>query len=168
MRMKCLLRYAAYAVLSIFLTGTASADPVPPQLIGTWRLVSNTLEEVASGRKTDLMGKDPIGFINYGADGRMMILQVRSDRMKPKGPVPTPSEAETLFKSFLGYAGTYSISGSTITHHVDLSWNEAWTGTDQVRTFSFQGNRVTLATEASADPIHGIVGVRRLVWEKVK
>ena len=76
--MKCLLRYAVYAVLSIFLTGTASADPVPPQLLGTWRLVSNTLEEVASGRKTDLMGKDPIGFITYGADGRMMILQVRS------------------------------------------------------------------------------------------
>src|SRR5450432_656022 len=70
-RMKCLLRYAVYAVLSILLAGTASADPIPPQLIGTWRLVSNTLEEVASGRKTDLMGKDPIGFISYGADGRM-------------------------------------------------------------------------------------------------
>jgi hypothetical protein len=168
MRMRSLLRYAACAVLSIFLAGASRADPIPSQLVGTWRLVSNTLEEVASGRKTDLMGKDPIGFITYGADGRMMILQVRSDRVKPQGPVPTPSEAEALFKSFLGYAGTYSISGTTITHHVELSWNEAWTGTDQVRTFSFEGDRVTLATEASADPIHGIVGVRRLVWEKVK
>jgi Lipocalin-like domain len=166
--MKCLLRYAVYAALSTLLAGTANADPIPSQLIGTWRLVSNTLEEVASGRKTDLMGKDPIGFINYGADGRMMILQVRSDRAKPRGAVPTPQEAEALFKSFLGYAGTYSISGNTITHHVDVSWNESWTGTDQVRTFSFAGNRVTLATEASADPIHGIVGVRRLVWEKIK
>jgi lipocalin-like protein len=166
--MKCLLRYAVYAALSTLLAGTANADPIPSQLIGTWRLVSNTLEEVASGRKTDLMGKDPIGFINYGADGRMMILQVRSDRAKPRGAVPTPQEAEALFKSFLGYAGTYSITGNTITHHVDVSWNESWTGTDQVRTFSFAGNRVTLATEASADPIHGIVGVRRLVWEKVK
>jgi hypothetical protein len=165
--MKYLLRCAVYAVFSILLAATASADPVPPQLIGTWRLVSNTLEEIASGRKTDLMGKDPIGFISYGANGRMMILQVRSDRAKPQGAVPTPPEAEALFKSFLGYAGTYSISGNTITHHVDLSWNESWTGTDQVRTFSFSGNRVTLATEASADPIHGIVGVRRLVWEKV-
>jgi hypothetical protein len=166
--MKGLLRYAVYAALSTLLAGTANADPIPSQLIGTWRLVSNTLEEVASGRKTDLMGKDPIGFINYGADGRMMILQVRSDRAKPRGAVPTPQEAEALFKSFLGYAGTYSITGNTITHHVDVSWNESWTGTDQVRTFSFAGNRVTLATEASADPIHGIVGVRRLVWEKVK
>jgi hypothetical protein len=166
--MKCLLRYAVYAALSTLLAGTANADPIPSQLIGTWRLVSNTLEEVASGRKTDLMGKDPIGFISYGADGRMMILQVRSDRAKPHGAVPTPTEAEALFKSFLGYAGTYSISGNTITHHVDVSWNETWTGTDQVRTFSFSGNRVTLTTEASADPIHGIVGVRRLVWEKVK
>jgi hypothetical protein len=165
--MKYLLRCVAYAVFSILLAATASADLVPPQLIGTWRLVSNTLEEVASGRKTDLMGKDPIGFISYGADGRMMILQVRSDRAKPQGAVPTPPEAEALFRSFLGYAGTYSISGNTITHHVDLSWNESWTGTDQVRTFSFSGNRVTLATEASANPIHGIVGVRRLVWEKV-
>ena len=144
-----------------------AADPIPANLVGTWRLVSNTLEEIPSGTRSDLFGPNPIGYIMYGADGRMMILQVRSDRVKPKGPVPTPPEAEALFKSFLGYSGTYSISGTTITHHVDISWNEAWTGTDQVRTFSFQGNRVTLATEASADPIHGIVGVRRLVWEKV-
>src|SRR5258708_3338971 len=55
----------------------ASADPVPAQLIGTWRLVSNTLEEIPSGTRTDLFGPNPIGYIMYGADGRMMILQVR-------------------------------------------------------------------------------------------
>src|SRR5580698_8239154 len=44
-RMKCLIRYAVYAVFSTLIAGTASADPIPPQLVGTWRLVSNTLEE---------------------------------------------------------------------------------------------------------------------------
>lgn len=144
----------------------ASADPVPAQLIGTWRLVSNTLEEIPSGTRTDLFGPNPIGYIMYGADGRMMILQVRSQRTTPANPAVTGPEAEALFRSLLAYGGTYTISGDVITHHVDISWNQSWTGTEQVRHFKFDGNRVELATDPSPDPIHGKMSVRRLVWER--
>jgi hypothetical protein len=142
-------------------------DPVPPRLLGTWRLVSNTLEEVPSGTKVDLFGPNPIGFINYGADGRMMILQVRRDRPKPAGPVPTAEEAAALFRSLIAYGGTFTVSGNKVTHHVDISWNQTWTGHDQVRFFRFDGNRVELSTELSPDPVHGKMSVRRLVWEKL-
>jgi hypothetical protein len=159
---------AALAVLAMLVTGQVKADDVPPQLIGTWKLVTNTLVEIPSGVRTDLMGANPIGFINYGKDGRMMILQVRQGRKKPAAGAPTAAEAEALFRSFLGYAGTYTVSGNKITHHVELSWNETWTGTDQVRIYKFDGNRVTLSTEASPDPIHGKMSVRELVWQKVE
>ncbi len=142
-------------------------DPIPPRLLGTWRLVSNTLEEVPSGVKTDLFGPDPIGFITYGADGRMMILQVRRDRPKPAGPVPTLEEAAALFRSLIAYGGRFTVSGNKVTHHVDISWNQTWTGQDQVRFFRFDGNRVELSTEVSPDPVHGKMSVRRLVWEKL-
>ena len=159
---------AALAVLAMLVTGQVKADDVPPQLIGTWKLVTNTLVEIPSGVRTDLMGANPIGFINYGKDGRMMILQVRQGRKKPAAGAPTAAEAEALFRSFLGYAGTHTVSGNKITHHVELSWNETWTGTDQVRIYKFDGNRVTLSTEASPDPIHGKMSVRELVWQKVE
>ena len=54
------------------------------QLLGTLRIVSCTWELIPSGEKTDLMGKNTEGYINYCADGRMLVFIVRSD---PKTPV---------------------------------------------------------------------------------
>jgi hypothetical protein len=163
-----MLRTIFIVATSLLLTtAAATADPVPARLIGTWRLVSNTIEEIPSGARTDLFGPNPIGYIVYAADGRMMILQVRSERPLPAGPSVTGPEAEALFRSLIAYGGTYSVAGDVITHHVDISWNQSWTGTDQVRHFKFEGNRVELATDPSPDPIHGKMSIRRLVWEKI-
>jgi Lipocalin-like domain len=155
------------AAALLLTTAVVTADPVPARLIGTWRLVSNTIEEIPSGARTDLFGPNPIGYIIYAADGRMMILQVRSQRPPPAGASVTGPEAEALFRSLIAYGGTYSVAGDVITHHVDISWNQSWTGTDQVRHFKFEGNRVELATDPSPDPIHGKMSIRRLVWEKI-
>jgi len=35
------------------------------------------------------MGPHPSGYINYGRDGRMMVIIVGSDRKKPAGTVAT-------------------------------------------------------------------------------
>jgi hypothetical protein len=159
------------AALCLALAGRPAggyADPLPQQLIGTWKLVSSVIEEIPSGETRDLFGANPIGYIVYGADGRMLILQVRSDRARPAGPVPTPAEAEALFRSLIGYGGTYTVERDKVTHHVDISWNESWSGTDQVRTFKFEGDRVILSTEPSLDPFHGKMSVRRLTWQKLK
>jgi hypothetical protein len=71
-------------------------------------------------------------------------------------------------RSVISYAGTYTIAGNEVTHHVDISWNESWTGTKQVRIFKFEGNRVLLSTPVSPDPFDGKLSVRSMVWEKVK
>jgi hypothetical protein len=92
----------------------ATADPIPAKLVGTWRLVSNTLEELPSGTRSDLFGPNPIGYIMYGADGRMMILQVRQERPVPAGAAVTGTEAEALFRSLIAYGGTYTVSGDVI------------------------------------------------------
>src|SRR5262245_56675758 len=112
------------------------------KFIGTWKLVAAVNEDAATGEKTDLFGPDPIGYLSYGADGRMMAIQVRSDRKKPAAAVPTAAEADALFKSLLSYAGTYTIDGNEVTHHVDISWNESWTGTRLTRKFRLEGNRL--------------------------
>src|SRR5262249_16075360 len=65
-------------------------------------------------------------------------------------------------------AGTYMVSGNQVVHHVDASWNESWTGTDQVRNFKFDGERLTIATAPSPSPRTGKMSVRTLVWEKVR
>src|SRR5262245_49969344 len=137
------------------------------KFIGTWRLVAAVNEDAATGEKTDLFGPDPIGYLTYGADGRMMAIQVRSDRKKPAAAVPTAAEADALFKSLLSYAGTYTIDGNEVTHHVDISWNESWTGTRLTRKFSIERNRLYMYVPPSHIPINCSLAVTCGVWEKL-
>ena len=143
---------------------------IQQQFQGTWKLVSYVGEEVPSGPKSDVMGAHPSGYINYGPDGRMIVIIVGSDRTKPAGPVATPAEAQALLRSMLAYAGTYTIDtqAKTVTHHIDVSWDETRTGESHVRTYSLDGNRLTLTTQPSRDPASGKMTVRTVTWEKVK
>ena len=141
-------------------------DDTRKRLIGTWRLISTVTEDLATGEKSESWGPKPSGYINYGPDGRMIVINTGSDRKKP-GLSPTDAEALALFRSMLAYAGTYTIDGNVVTHHVDISWNEAWTGTKQIRIAAFNGNRVRLATEPTPDPLTGRMSVRTITWEKM-
>jgi hypothetical protein len=68
----------------------------------------------------------------------------------------------------IAYAGTYTIDGGKVIHHVDISWNGARTGTDQVRFYKLEGDTLTIRTAPIKSPIDGREGVGILVWEKVK
>jgi len=146
----------------------ADNETLRQRLIGTWRLIAVVNEDLETGKKSDYFGPNPQGYINYGPDGRMIVINARSDRPRPKGPTPTAEEAAALFHGLLAYAGTYTVHGNEITHHVDISWNEAWTGTRQVRIARFEGNRVHLSTKPTLDPVNGRLSVRTMTWEKVK
>ena len=158
-----------FAILACAWPGAAEdIDSVKHKLVGTWKLVSYIREEIPSGRTSDVMGPHPSGYLIYGADGRMMVIFVHSGRKKPLGAVPNQTESEELMKGLVSYTGTYAVQGDTIVHHVDVSWNEAWTGTDQTRFYKFEDNRLSLATTKSLDPVEGKLSVRTLIWERVK
>jgi Lipocalin-like domain len=149
---------------------TAAAAPAAQQLIGTWKLVSYVGEDVASGNKTDVMGPHPSGYIEYGRDGRMIVIIVGTDRKKPAGSVATPAEALSLLTSLLAYAGTWTLdtAAHTVTHHIEVSWDQTRTGESHVRTYRFEGDRLTLTTQPSRDPATGRPSVRTVVWERVR
>jgi hypothetical protein len=143
-------------------------DPIPSELLGTWKLVSIVRKEVPSGASTDLLGPDPVGFINLGADGRMIVCIARSDRPRPSGGKISAKEAEELFRGLISYAGAVSVKGNEITFHVEVSWNELWTGTDQKRLFKLENGRAVLSTPVSPDPVDGKLSVRSMTWERLK
>jgi hypothetical protein len=147
--------------------GKLAGGEMSQHLVGTWKLVSATREDTA-GSKVNQLGTNPTGYLNYAPDGRMMAIIARGGRTKPAGARATPQEAAALFDTVLSYAGTYSVSGNEVTHHVDVSWNESWTGTQQKRVFSLEGDRLVLATPPSPDPMDGKMSVRRMVWERLK
>jgi hypothetical protein len=138
------------------------------QLAGTYRLVSYKRTIVATGETTETFGKAPQGYQIYGHDGRMMVLLVKDGRPMPNDLATiTDQERANLFKTMIAYSGTYDFDGKTVTHHVDVSWNQIWTGTDEVRNVKFDGRRVILSTNPHPLSTDGKVGMSVITWEKV-
>jgi Lipocalin-like domain len=165
------LLFSLLLVLICQVSAQAPAQsPDRERILGTWRLVSYVGEDVASGTRADVMGPHPSGYIEYGRDGRMMVITVGTDRRKPAGSVATPAEAQALLTSLLAYAGSYTLdtAAHTVTHHIDVSWDQTRTGESHVRTYRFDGDRLTLTTQASRDPATGRPSVRTVVWERVR
>ena len=137
-------------------------------LIGTWHLQSYVREVVDSNERFDQFGRNPAGYLGYAADGRMYAIFVRQDRVTPEDVVPTEEEGIKLLGTMVAYAGRYTLERDKVVHHIDVSWNQAWTGTDQVRYFVLEGDILTITTAPYRSYQDGRQGRSVLVWRKVK
>jgi hypothetical protein len=164
-----LARLAVAAICVIALVGSASeALAGDNQLLGTWMLKSFIRQDSATGERRPALGEHPDGYLGYAPDGRMYAQFVAGIRVVPAGDQPTDAERVLLHKSMIAYAGTYTIDGGQIIHHIDLAWNNARLGSDQVRFFKVEGERLTLTTEHNKSPIDGSEGFGVLEFERVK
>ncbi len=136
-------------------------------VIGTWKLQSYVREVAATGARYNQFGDDPDGYLGYAPDGRMYAIFTRRDRVTPADAVATEEEGLELFGSMVAYAGTYTLGEGQVVHHVDISWNENWTGTDQVRHFEVNGDTLTITTASYKSYSDGQEGRSILVWKKI-
>lgn len=134
-------------------------------LLGTWRLQTFTTQLTDTGETIEPFGAHPGGFLSYGADCRVYAILVRDGRVRPGGAVETDAEKVALFDGMGSYAGTYTIDGATVKHHVDISWNETWTGTTQVREFRVDGEALRIRAK---DSVAGREATSTLTWRKVR
>jgi hypothetical protein len=136
------------------------------QLIGTWRMLSWQREFADTGERVDALGSDPVGFVSYSTDGRVHAIVVKRDRRKPASVPPSAEEKLGLFDSMLAYTGTYTLHDDHVIHHLEASWNQSWTGTDQVRFYKLEGPALTIWAAAAPDPYAGRMVVHRMTFEK--
>lgn len=134
-------------------------------LYGVWELVS--LQSVMNdGRApTDVYGADPVGKILFTAENRMMTVITARDRPASKNEV----DDGALYRSMMAYSGPFRVEdGDQFITTVDVAWNPDWVGTEQVRTFSIEGDILSITTVETVDPVspektgHGVV-----TWRKV-
>ena len=135
-------------------------------VVGTWRMLSWKREFVETGDQIDSLGPEPIGFVTYTADGRVHAMVVRKKRSKPSATPFSEAEKVGLFDSMLAYTGTYEMFDDRVVHRPDASWNQIWTGTDQVRYFKFDGGRLHLWGAQATDPFSGKQVIHRMTFEK--
>ena len=136
-------------------------------LIGTWKQLSGTMVEEGSREEKSNLSAAPNGYVNFSADGRLILLSTDSARQAPTGQVATAAEAEALYRSMIAYAGSYKVEGNMVTYHLDATWNEAWTGTKQVRFWEVDGDRLTVTTPKIVNPLTGKPSVFRLTFQKI-
>jgi Lipocalin-like domain len=144
-----------------------SAHAADTEIYGTYRLISTTAKTLDTGEEEKYA--DESGYITYGRDGRMFVLLVRGKRPKPESlDKMTDQQRLALFRSVTAYSGPFTFDGKTVEHHVDISWNEVFTGMTLRREVKFDGDRVLLTTAPSPRSSDGKMGVRTLVFERVK
>jgi Lipocalin-like domain len=158
-------------VLAATLAGVAGAEAqnAPKQLVGTWQVKSFAVRFVDNNETVRPFGDRVSGYIQYAPGGHMVVFLVGGERKPPAGPVITDSERASLYNGIFGaYAGTYSIDGSKVIHRVVASWNEAFTGTDQVRYFKLDGKQLTIDTAPFVNPRYGKQSIATLTFERLE
>ena len=152
-------------VLLVIVAQPSSAD-ARAKIQGIWRLVSFEVEFQATGERQNVRGKNPTGYIMFTPEGRMAVIITNEGRK----PATTEQDRADLYKSLVAYTGLYRVEGDKWITKVDVSANPAWVGTEQIRSFKIDGNRLqesTAVMQFAAQPEKGMVRYV-LTYERVK
>jgi hypothetical protein len=163
--------YAMRCCALLFWSATSVAQQHPtcagPQL-GTWTLLSMETEDLETGQKHNLLGVHPSGYLTYGPDCRMSAILVKESREGSAALMATDPESVELYRGLIAYAGSYAIDGYKITHHIEASWNQAWTGTTQVVQFNIDGKSLYIRTGPTKSPLTGKQSSTVFIWVRVE
>jgi len=128
-------------------------------LVGVWKLVS--WEVIVDHEPPQhVFGQHPKGFLILTPEGRATVLTTAENRRPGTGE----AERAALHKSMLAYSGRYRVEGHDFITQVDVSWNEAWNGTEQRRHFKL----FIESAPALSIVFPGKTDYRRIVWEREK
>lgn len=135
------------------------------KLVGTWKLVSASSKTSNGERSESPYGLNPLGFLTYTADGRVTALISYGERGVLSGSGGTLEEQAEAFKTFLAYAGTYTLTGDKVTHTIEISSIQNYVHRDLVRSVQFQGERIILITPPTL--VNGKVQTVELIWQRL-
>jgi hypothetical protein len=134
------------------------------RLVGRWRIVSYELRR--AGEDTiEPYGRDPVGVLSYGADGRMSVLFGRRGRAPFSGPdylAAAEAEKAAAFDGFAAYAGTWALdeAARVVVHRVEIAWVPSWEGSEQRRSYALAGSTLELSSDKGWSS-------SRLVWRRL-
>lgn len=153
-------------------TTAAAAESSASRLVGTWRLLS-FVEERPSGQllPSGRYGPNVDGLIVYDKAGNMAAQLVNPDRPRfaaENATRGTPEEVKAAFDGYNAYFGTYTVdeTSSTIRHRVLANLFPNAAGTEFVRKFKLEGDRLTL--ELPPMQIEGEQRIVKLIWQRAQ
>ena len=135
------------------------------QLIDVWKLQTYEIEFQDTGERITPMGVHPNGYGTFTPEGRTIAIVTAEGREVPK----TDADRAAAFKTMISYTGTYRIEGDHWITKVDVSWNESWVGTEQIRFYSVDGDTLSITSNFRPYPNYNERIARgHLLWTREK
>ena len=128
------MRALIVAVLLLAMAPAYAADK--DRIVGTWKLISVMYEDQASKERTPVLGAHPRGFQIATPEGRWIAVVTADDRPVPK----TDEDRAKALRTMIAYSGRYRVEDGKVITKVEVAWNEAWVGGEQVRFLRFEGD----------------------------
>jgi Lipocalin-like domain len=137
-------------------------------VLGVWKLTSYVREDVASGDNTQPWGENPKGHLMYSPDGHMSAIITSEGRISV-APTDDKYHEKTsqLFSTMAAYAGTYTVQGNKVNHHVEVACLPSWVGSEQPREITLDNDTLTIRTQPIRNTREGRDYIYWLVWQRV-
>lgn len=119
---------------------------------GTWTLEAFTIDHPEKGKRD--WGTNLRGLLIYSATGHVSVA-INKD-VKATGN----ADKDTL-DAMLFYAGTFDVTGTTISHNVTIASSPARVGREMIRYAKLDGDLLTLTTPPES------YGTATLVWRRI-
>ena len=157
---------ASALIFGVFLPREEAVGQIANELVGTWTLVSITLER--DGKKIDFYGSNPQGQLMFDSNRRFSVIVTRSDLPKfasNNREAGTSEENKAIVQGSIAYFGTYSVSETdkTITTHAVSSTFPNWNGIDRKSSINISGDELDITSRPSTG-----TGVAHTVWNRAK
>jgi hypothetical protein len=142
-----------------------AANRAAYQIVGSWQLIGAS-STTSTGEKIETpYGIGPVGILTYTEDGRVSTVISYGGRKKLSMGGGRVEEQAEAFKTFLAYAGRYTLSDGKVTHHIEVSSIQNYVDRDLIRTIKFEDDRITLTTPPT--PVNGKIQSIELVWQRL-
>ena len=156
------------AVLCLVLAPLGAQAQQPNRLVGTWKLVSNTLDP--AGRKSETLGRNPHGTLIFTADGHYTLFMSRAGLPRFDGnnrERGTDDENRAIVRGTIAHSGRYTVdeAAGSFAWRVEFSTFPNWNNTTQTRKFTLDGDQLRYTNpSASGAPDKPL----QAVWRRAK
>ena len=121
---------------ALLLLGVPAHAADKDKIVGTWRLISVAYVDEQTKERTPVLGENPRGYQIATPEGRWLALVTADGRPVPK----TDEDRAKALRTMISYSGRYRVEDGKVITKVEVAWNEAWVGGEQVRFIRFEGD----------------------------
>jgi len=135
-------------------------------IVGAWRLVKYEPQTPDASKRLPF-GGCVSGSLIYAAEGFMSVAIMSGNRTNFTSDdrlAGTPDEYAQAMKTYVSYCGRYSADSDQVVHHIELSQFPNWSGTEEVRFYSIDGEWMHMHTPPFV--LGGIEQIAHIVWQR--